>query len=349
MPALPDLTRPAADDSDPLEPEADAATAPSSGEVLANSAGVDVAALRLITCIRDEGSFTAAAAALGQTQPAVSQAVRRLEERLGTVLVRRHGRSVALTEAGEVLAECAGPVLGSLAAAGARVRAIGGLEAGRIRVMAFPSSSVALLPQALADIRRRHPGVSVQFLEAEPPESIAAVRSGACDLAIAFSYQGTDAGRGEDLTGLVVEDLVEDPVLVALPVDHPLAQGEGPVPLAELARESWIAGCPRCRGHLESLADQVGFRPEIAYETEDYVAVIGLVAAGLGVALIPDLVRRGLSRVVGANPAGDSIVLRPIDPASSRTVHLVTTNDLARIPSVAATVTALRQVVADGV
>lgn len=328
-------------------PDADAAPVVPVLDPPSNTGGLDASALRLMRSIRDEGSFTAAAVALGHTQPAVSQAVRRLEDRLGTVLVRRHGRSVALTEAGEVLADCAGPVLSALEAAGAQVRAIAGLEAGRIRLMAFPSSSVALLPRALAALRAEHPAVSVQFVEAEPPESIAAVRSGTCDLAVAFSYHGTDAGQGEDLTGLVVEDLTEDPVHLALPVDHPLARTEGPVSMADLTHEPWIAGCPRCRGHLEALARDVGFRPRVAYETEDYVAVMGLVSAGLGVALIPDLIRRGLSRVVGPDPARDSVALRPVDPASSRTVQLVTTPDLRRVPAVAATIAALKRVAAE--
>jgi DNA-binding transcriptional LysR family regulator len=100
-----------------------------------------------------------------------------------------------------------------------------------------------------------------------------------------------------------------------------------------LSDETWIAGCPRCRGHLLSLCDKAGFAPDVAFETEDYVAVLGLVAEGLGVALIPDLILRSASH--------PDVVTLPVNPASRRAVHVVTTADLERVPAVRATVEAL--------
>ncbi|NLG22928.1 MAG: LysR family transcriptional regulator, partial [Actinomycetales bacterium] len=158
----------------------------------------DVPGLRVMRAIANEGSFTAAARSLGYTQPAVSQMVRRLEQRTGTVLVERTGRTVRLTEAGEVLARHSVAVLAALDNAEAEVAAIAGLENGRVRLMAFPSSSATLVPRALARVKEAHPGVTVNFSEAEPPESLAALRDGLCDLAVAFTYEGTDTGRGED-------------------------------------------------------------------------------------------------------------------------------------------------------
>ena len=283
--------------------------------------------------IAAEGSFTAAARSLGYTQPAVSQMVRRLEERTGTVLVERNGRSVRLTEAGTVLARHAVSVLAALDNAESEVAAIAGLESGRVRLMAFPSSSATLVPSALARVKAAHPGVTVQFSEGEPPQSLAALRAGLCDLAVAFTYDGTDAGRGEDdLDGLEVIDVLTDPVAIALPVDHPLADRDV-IRLSDLSDEQWIAGCPRCRGHLLELCDQSGFRPEVSFETEDYVAVQGFVAAGLGVALIPDLIRAATS-----NP---DVVIRPLDPTSHRRIYAVTTEDLLKVPAVGATLAAL--------
>ncbi|WP_153399027.1 LysR family transcriptional regulator [Ornithinicoccus halotolerans] len=293
----------------------------------------DVAGLRVMRAIAEEGSFTAAANALGYTQPAVSQMVRRLEQRTGTVLVERKGRSVRLTEAGEVLARHAANVLVALDNAEAEVASIAGLQSGRVRLMAFPSSSATLVPRALASVKSAHPGVTVQFSEAEPPESLAALRAGTCDLAVAFTYDGTDAGRGEDdLQGLEVIDVMDDPVLVALPQHHPLAD-EDVVRMSDLDAESWIAGCPRCRGHLLAMGRGAGFEPQVSFETEDYVAVLGLVAAGLGVALVPQLILTSVS-----HPA---VVTRPVEPHSSRVVQMVTTADLRRVPAVAATLDAL--------
>ncbi|WP_068254708.1 LysR family transcriptional regulator [Janibacter corallicola] len=296
---------------------------------------IDAAGLRVMRAIAEEGSFTAAALSLGYSQPAVSQMVKRLEQRTGTVLVEKSGRSVRLTEAGAVLARHAAPVLAALDAAEDEVAAIAGLRAGRVRLMAFPSSSVTLVPRALAAVRREHPDLSVHFAEAEPPESIAALRSGEVDLAVAFAYDGEDLARGEDLDGFAVHTLLEEEVGVALPTDHPLAGAET-VSMTDLTDEDWIAGCARCRGHLLTIAHHAGFAPKVAFETEDYVAVQGFVAAGLGVALIPDLIKEATS-----NP---DVVIRPLAPSTRRRIHVVTTDDLLKVPAVAATIEALDEV-----
>lgn len=293
---------------------------------------IDAAGLRVMRAISEEGSFTAAALALGYSQPAVSQMVKRLEQRTGTVLVEKVGRSVRLTEAGAVLARHASPVLAALDAAEEEVAAIAGLRAGRVRLMAFPSSSVTLVPRALAAVRREHPELSVHFAEEEPPESIAALRNGEVDLAVAFSYDGGDLARGEDLDGFVVHPLLDEEVRVALPRGHALADKDT-VSMTDLTDEEWIAGCPRCRGHLLKIAHDAGFAPKVAFETEDYVAVQGFVAAGLGVALIPDLIRDATSN--------KDVVIRPLDPQSRRKIHVVTTEDLVKVPAVAATLKAL--------
>lgn len=293
----------------------------------------DVAGLRVMRAIAEQGSFTAAAHSLGYTQPAVSQMVRRLEQRTGTALVERIGRTVRLTEAGSLLADRAGNILGLIEKTEAEVSAIAGLQAGRVRLMAFPSSSATLVPRALARLRKSHPAVTVQFSEAEPPESLAALRNGDIDLAVAFSYEGNDPGRGEDdLSGLDVLDVLTDPVMLVLPTDHELATQDA-VELADLEGDRWIAGCPRCRGHLLTLAHRAGYDPEVAFETEDYVAVLGLVAAGLGVALVPHLILTTVSH--------PDVVVRPVVPPSRRVVQIITTPDLRRVPAVAAALDAL--------
>lgn len=103
--------------------------------------------------------------------------------------------------------------------------------------------------------------------------------------------------------------------------------------MTDLTDEDWIAGCARCRGHLLKIAHDAGFAPKVAFETEDYVAVQGFVAAGLGVALIPDLIRAATSN--------DDVVIRPLDPKSRRRIHVVTTEDLLKVPAVATTLEAL--------
>ena len=294
---------------------------------------IDTAGFRVMRAIAEEGSFTAAALALGYSQPAVSQMVRRLEQRTGTALVERVGRSVRLTEAGQVLARHAVSVLSSMEAAEEEIAAITGLRAGRVRLAAFPSSASTLVPTALAQVRRDHPGVSVSFSEAEPPESLASLRAGDCDIAVAFSYEGTDLARGEEsLDSFVTYPLMEDEVHLALPTGHPRAN-DPVVRIEDLADEDWIAGCPRCRGHLLQVCSNAGFVPRVGFETEDYVTVMSFVANGLGIALVPGLIMR--------NTRHPDVVTVPIEPASRRTVYAVTTPDLQRVPAVAATLDAL--------
>lgn len=295
---------------------------------------IDAAGLRVIRAIADEGSFTGAAGALGFSQPAISQMVRRMEQRLGTVLVERFGRQVRLTEAGLVLARHATTVLAALDTAEEEVAAIAGLRAGRVRLMAFPSSSATLVPKALAMVRRQFPEVTVTFSEGEPPQSLAALRSGECDIAVAFAYEGMDlAGyHGDDLDVFVTTKLLEDEVRLVVPASHPLAQHET-ARMEDVAQEAWIAGCPRCRGHLVSLADGAGFSPNVAFETEDYVAVLGLVAEGLGVAIVPDLIL-----LAAHHP---DVAVLTLVPAPRRSIYAVTTADLQRVPAVRATLEAL--------
>ena len=103
--------------------------------------------------------------------------------------------------------------------------------------------------------------------------------------------------------------------------------------MTDLTDDEWIAGCARCRGHLLKIAHDAGFAPKVAFETEDYVAVQGFVAAGLGVALIPDLIRAATSN--------DDVLIRPLDPQTRRRIHVVTTDDLLKVPAVATTLEAL--------
>src|SRR6266571_6412378 len=223
------------------------------------------------------GSLAAAARALGYTQPAITHQIRQLEREAGTALVRRGGRGASLTEAGQVLVAHADAILARMAAAEEDVAAIAGLRAGRVRLASFPSGSACLVPQALARLRTAHPAVDVTLVEAEPPASVALLRQGECDLTLTFEYPGVAT---DDSADVVKVPLLADRLLAVLPDAHRLA---------ELADETWIAGCERCRGHLVHACAVAGFTPRIAFATDDYVAVQQLVAAGLGIALLPEL------------------------------------------------------------
>ncbi|MEU3572386.1 LysR family transcriptional regulator [Kitasatospora sp. NPDC036755] len=311
--------------------------------------------LRVLRAVARTGSFSAAARELGCTQPAISQQMKALEKSVDTPLVVRSGRGMQLSEAGRVLLKHATGILAGLSAAEEEVAAIAGLRAGRVRLVSFPTASSTLVPPAVARLRDGHPGVRVSLVEAEPPESLAMLRGGECEIALAFRYPQSDGAvaapapahgtprearaeanleaqqltAGTDWSDLVVTPLLDDPMLGLLPAAHPLA-GRG-VELAELAGEQWIAGCPQCRGHLVELCAGAGFEPRIDFATDDYPAVVGLVAAGLGVAVLPRLALQSV------RPDGVSTV--PVRTASGapavRQVVALTLPDLAEVPAVA--------------
>ncbi|MFC8793152.1 LysR family transcriptional regulator [Streptomyces cinereoruber] len=280
--------------------------------------------LRVLRAVAATGSFSAAARELGCTQPAVSQQMKALEASAGTPLLIRTGREMRLTQAGEVLVRHASGILAGLTAAEEEVAAIAGLRAGRVRLVSFPSGSSTLVPTALAALRAAHPGTRVSLVEAEPPRSIEMLREGDCDIALAFRY---GAGRAE-WDDLVVRPLLADRLVGLVPEGHRLA-GSGAVGIAELADESWIAGCPRCRRQLVDVCEEAGFTPRIDFATDDYPAVVGLVGAGLGVAVLPALA------IESVRPKGARTVA--VEPAVEREIVALTLPDLAQVPAVAAT------------
>ncbi|MFD5508869.1 MULTISPECIES: LysR family transcriptional regulator [unclassified Streptomyces] len=295
--------------------------------------------LRVLRAVAGTGSFSAAARELGCTQPAVSQQMKALEQSAGTPLLVRTGREMRLTQAGTALVRHAAGILAGLTAAEEEVAAIAGLRAGRVRLVSFPSGSSTLVPTALAAMRAEHPGTRISLVEAEPPRSVEMLREGDCDLALAFRYgsaspsAGGSAAEGE-WEDLVVRPLLTDRLVGLVPEGHRLAGAER-VSMAELADEPWIAGCPRCRRHLVEVCEEVGFTPRIDFATDDYPAVVGLVGAGLGVAVLPELA------VESVRAKGVSTVA--VEPAVEREVVALTLPDLARVPAVAATLAELER------
>lgn len=282
--------------------------------------------LRVLRAVAATGSFSAAARELGCTQPAVSQQMKALESSAGTPLLIRTGREMRLTEAGEALTRHAAGILAGLTAAEEEVAAIAGLRAGRVRLVSFPSGSSSLVPAALAALRAAHPGTRVSLEEAEPPRSAELLRAGDCDIALAFRYAGATAP--DEWDDLVVRPLLADRLVGLVPEGHRLADAES-AGIGELAADPWIAGCPRCRRQLVEVCETEGFTPRIDFATDDYPAVLGLVAAGLGVAVLPALALESL------RPKGVRTIT--VEPAVEREIVALTLPDLAQVPAVAAT------------
>jgi DNA-binding transcriptional LysR family regulator len=233
------------------------------------------------------GSFSGAAEALSYTQSAVSQAIARLEAETGATLVVRDRSGVRPTAAGASLVEHAEGIFARIDAAEAELAAVLGVRSGRLRMASFPSAGATLMPLAIAAFRQRHPDVSLTLAEGEPEEIAPRLRAGEFDLALLFEFPDAKERPG---TRLRTQLLLEDPMLVALPADHALA-GKPALALTDLRDEDWVqtsASSP-CARHVVRSCLAAGFEPRVTFESDDYETVQGLVAAGVGVALIPHL------------------------------------------------------------
>ena len=260
--------------------------------------------LRVLAAVAEHGSVTAAAAALHYAQPSVSHHLTRLEAETGAVLVRRVGRGIRLTDAGQLLATRATEILGRVEAAQAELDEHSGLRAGRVRLAAFPSALGTIVPAAAARLRAEYPDLALELTEVEPPEALELLRAGEVDAAVVFRYRecprgdaGNDgvAGSGREKAGpeddLRLDLLDEEALHLVGPTGADWA-GE----LARHADADWIAGCERCRDHLVRMCALAGFSPRIRFTTDDYVAAQALVGAGLGMTVLPDLALRAYRR-----------------------------------------------------
>jgi DNA-binding transcriptional LysR family regulator len=247
---------------------------------------LNIGRLRVLVEVAKRGSFSGAAESLSYTQSAVSQQVASLEAEAGMTLLERHPRGVRLTAAGEVLCEHAEGVLARLEAAEAELAAIAGLRAGRLRMASFPTAGATLMPLAIATFRSAHPDVELTLVEGEPQEIAPRLRAGELDLALLFEFDEPLAG----MDGLSQVELLEDPMYLALPAEHELATKTG-LRLRDLRGEAWVQTSLEspCAKHVVRSCHVAGFEPNVAFESDDYQTVQGLVAAGVGVALIPEL------------------------------------------------------------
>jgi DNA-binding transcriptional LysR family regulator len=247
-------------------------------------ADLTLVGLRVLREVAARGSFTAAADSLGYTQSAVSRQVAALEAAAGAPLFERGSRGVRLTDEGHVLLRHAGGVLDQVDAARRELGDVRGLAKGRLRVGAFPTAVAALLPRALAAFGSRHAGVEISLREGTTPSQLRRLRSGATELAVV----GTLPGQPLDRDGLAFEPLLDDPLLLAVARGHALARRRI-VDLDDLAGERWIAGSSDASETFLGVWDSLRWQPRVEFVAREWTAKLGLVAAGLGVTLVPGL------------------------------------------------------------
>jgi DNA-binding transcriptional LysR family regulator len=294
---------------------------------------LNVNRLRILVEVASRGSFSAAAEALSYTQASVSQQIAALEQETGVSLLERLPRGVRLTPAGEVLLEFAEGILARLHAAEAEMAAIAGLRGGQLRMASFPTAGATLMPLAIAIFRAQHPEVELTLSEGEPEDIAPRLNAGEFDIALLFEFDGTSESLGPDIERT---ELFEDPMFLAVPADHALA-ARRTLRLENLRAEAWIqtSAASACARHVVRSCHAAGFEPIVSFESDDYATVQGLVAAGVGVALIPRLALSG---------SREDIAIRALSPRNPVRRVIVATPAGTRLTAAA---TAMRQVIAD--
>jgi len=231
----------------------------------------------------DAGSISAGARALGWRQPSVTSHIQALEHALGTPLLLRRSTGVTPTEAGRSVLAHAVAMSSHLDALQREVEEQRLRQWGSVRLAGFASTLSMRVPQALADLKDRFPGIDVLLTENEPPVSLELLNAGTVDLAIVYQHIGDP--QAVDLSGYTQVPLATDPVYLILSRDHPLVQRES-LTLADLAAENWIIGYSSCRHHLIDLCRRAGFEPHIKHETDDHLVIQELVGHRLAVAAV---------------------------------------------------------------
>lgn len=294
---------------------------------------IDVQRLRVLRAVAEHGSFNRAAAALRLTPSAVSQHVAALERSLGAQVVTRSTRGVTLTRAGQIMVGAAESVAAELVHAKQQVER---LNTGReqLTVATFTSGGRYLLPGALPRLTAADPRILLHVREGEPEDTLPLVRQGAVDLALAYHFDGPlPVGPGPS-SSLRWTPLLEDPLHVVMREGHRLA-GHRSLDIAELAGEPWVLGCLKTEAYLRRYAERAGFEPEVRGTTTDYFFARSLVAAGMGISLIPSIA------LVPAVPGLRAVPINPPTPA--RHIGVATLARRRDHPHVTAFIKALRE------
>ncbi|MFE3582174.1 LysR family transcriptional regulator [Streptomyces vinaceus] len=317
---------------------------------------LDVRRLRLLRELARRGTIAAVAEALAFSPSAVSQQLSVLEREAGLPLLERTGRRVRLTPAGQNLVRHADAVLERLEEAAADLAEARSGPAGALRIGAFPTATRAIVPAALVALARRHPGLEPMVSETDPAAVAHALRAGDLDVALVHEYDFVPAPREP---GLATQPLYREPMYLAAPAQAPSAgavrasasapapasapgPASGPAPdqgavLRAHADDPWITAThgTLCHAMAVRACQAAGFTPRIRHRVDEFPAVLALVAAGQGVAVVPQL------GVMG--PADPAVALTRL-PMERRT-KVAFRSGAAAHPAVAAFAAALRAAV----
>jgi DNA-binding transcriptional LysR family regulator len=288
--------------------------------------------LQALHAVSTFGSVTGAAGALRLTPSAVSQQLSKLQRDVGQRLIEPYGRGVRLTPAGALLATRAHAILSEVENAESELDRQRAHVIGDLEIAGFATAARAILPQTVARLRKEHQQLTLRVSERQPDEAIRLVVAGHLDIALVNDWMNAPLVLPNGVErSLIMNDAVD----LAVPVDHPLAERRS-VELTELSSESWITW-PHgaiCHEWLTQTLRQHGLTPEVTHTAEEHPTQLAMVAAGLGIAVMPRL---------GRGPT-DGVAIISLKPAFSRQVYAIWRTLASERPAIAVTVSAVHDV-----
>ena len=284
---------------------------------------MDLKRLQFLREVAARSTISAAAEALGYTPSAVSQQLSVLENEMGTALLERRGRNVILTPAGEALVRASSDVFAAVDRAEAAVEQAGELAVGPVRVGSFQSIGSTIVPRAFSALHRSRPNLEVHFIQYEY-QLMRDLDLGVIDIALGQQYSNVpkrDEGRFER------RDVLIEPVFLAVPETSPAKS------LQDVQDEMWVVAPPTtdCGKNVRNLCAEAGFAPDVRFHSDDNEVTLSVVAAGLGVGVLP---RLGVIRP----PEGVRLILLR---GATRTVYANTRPGTMERPAIAAVMSEL--------
>ena len=288
--------------------------------------------LQALHAVSTFGSVTGAAEALRLTPSAVSQQLGKLQRDVGQRLIEPYGRGVRLTPAGTLLAERAHTILSEVENAESELDRHRNHVIGDLEIAGFATAARAILPQTVSRLRKQHHQLKLRVSERQPDEATRLVVAGHLDIALVNDWMNAPLVLPDGVQRVLI---MNDPVDLAVPADHPLA-GRASVELTELSAEPWITWPygAICHEWLTQTLRQHGLTPEVTHTAEEHQTQLAMVAAGLGIAVMPRLGRGSIEGV-------SSITL---EPAFSRQIYAIFRTLASERPAIVVTVSAMHEV-----
>jgi DNA-binding transcriptional LysR family regulator len=292
---------------------------------------LDVRRLRVLQELDRLGTVSATASTLHLTPSAVSQQLAALAREVGCAVIERDGRNVRLTSAARLLLDRAADLFAQLEVLDAALQRYQSGDVGIVRVGAFQTASSGIVVPAAADLARSRPGLELQLVQMDAPESFRDLAAGRLDVAVSVEYVNSPASADPRFART---PLLHDEFQALLPRNHHLAAAPR-VALADLRDDPWVGNLPGSPCHFVTMAAcaSAGFSPRVRHHIDDWGIIVELVAAGLGVGLIPTLAQP---------PARADVAIRPLSgPPAARNIFAATRRGTEEAPTVAAVLAAM--------